>query len=243
MSEIIIETSHNVDINLNAASLSHRILAYIIDKVIIIIYSILLGIIYLTTASSISFNENWWISVLFIAVFVLPLLLYNLLMEFFNNGQSVGKMIMKIKVVKSDGSQPTLGNYLLRWLLRPIDFFFYGGVAILTIVFSKFHQRVGDMAAGTIVIRNNEKVTLDEISKYINDDSYVPIFPNANILSQTQINVIKDVLAKYRTNGGDPSILNDLALKVKSILGIETATPEYQFLYTIVKDYENLNSR
>ena len=240
MSEIIIETSHNVEINLNAASLSHRILAYFIDILLIIVYCIFFGIIFSIITSF--GNQNWWTPVLIFVVFVLPLLLYHLLMEFFNNGQSVGKMIVKIRVVKSDGSQPTLGNYLLRWILRPIDFFFYGSVAILTIVFSKFHQRLGDMAAGTIVIRNKEKVTLDELSKYINDDSYVPVFQNANALSQMQINVIKDALAKYRTTG-DPVILNDLTLKVKSKLNIESSYPEYQFLYTIVKDFENLNSR
>ncbi len=240
MSEIIIETSNNVEINLNAASLSHRILASIIDILVIIVYCIFFGIIFSIIASSI--EQSGWLPVLIVIVFVLPLLLYHLLMEFFNNGQSVGKMIMKTRVVKLDGSQPTLGNYLLRWLLRPIDQFFYGSVGILTIVFSKYHQRLGDMAAGTIVIQNKPKVTLNELSAFLNDDSYIPVYQNANLLSQSQINVIKDALFKYQT-GGDPSLLLDLAPKVKSILNIENNSPEYKFLYTIVKDFENLNSR
>jgi uncharacterized RDD family membrane protein YckC len=240
MSEIIIETSNNVEINLNAASLSHRILAYLIDILLIIVYSIFFWITFTIIESSI--DQAWWTPLLVVVAFVLPLLLYHLLMEFFNNGQSVGKMVMKIKVVKLDGSQPSLGNYLLRWLLRPIDLFFYGSVAILTIILSKAHQRLGDMAAGTIVVQNKPKVTLDELSAFLNDDSYIPVYQNANLLSQAQINVIKDALFKYQTSV-DSSLLMDLAPKVKSLLNIENNSPEYKFLYTIVKDFENLNSR
>ena len=57
-------------------------------------------------------------------IYTLPMLLYHLLFEVFNNGQSIGKASLRIRVVKLDGSQPDLGSLLIRWLLRILDITF-----------------------------------------------------------------------------------------------------------------------
>lgn len=147
---------------------------------------------------------------------------------------------MKIRVVQFDGSQPTIGNFILRWILRPIDNFFYGGVAIISIAVTKRNQRVGDLAAGTIVMKIKDKVTLLEITQFISQEKYTPKYCNTNLLSQAQINVIKETLKKYATNG-DVELLSELAIKVSLILKTESNTYDYRFLYDVVKDYENMN--
>ena len=64
-------------------------------------------------------------------------------MELFNHGQSVGKMVMRIRVVKKDGTTPGIGDFFMRWLLQLVDLGF-SGVGALVILISKNSQRLGD---------------------------------------------------------------------------------------------------
>lgn len=242
MSEIKIETSHNVEINVQAAPLSSRIFAYLIDMFIIGVYLFFFFIFFLAASSANRNGENSIYVIIIVVLAVLPVWLYHLLFEVFNHGQSWGKKIMKIKVVKVDGSQPTLGGFILRWLLRPIDNFFYGSVAIITIAVSKNNQRLGDLAGGTAVVKTTEKVTLRELTQYISKEEYFQVFKNVDLLSQGQIDVIKEAIYRYNISR-NPVTIKELALKVKSKLNIVTEYSDYQFLYIIVKDFENMNQK
>lgn len=71
----------------------------------------------------------------------------------FNHGQSFGKKLINIRVVKVDGSTPSIGSYLLRWLLFPIDGPITSGLGLLVVLLNKNNQRLGDLAAGTMVIK------------------------------------------------------------------------------------------
>src|SRR5690606_34920667 len=85
-------------------------------------------------------------------LFYLPVIFYHLLCEVFMDGQTFGKKAIDIKVVKLDGSQPSVGSYFLRWLLQIVDLPFFGAIGIITILVNGKGQRVGDLAAGTTVI-------------------------------------------------------------------------------------------
>jgi uncharacterized RDD family membrane protein YckC len=139
MNNFFIETANNVQISLKPASVGHRLVAYVIDILIVFLFVFLVSF----SMGMIGYGGFSYIVIMIIIFF--PLFFYNLLMEIFNKGRSLGKMIMKLQVVREDGQSPTIGNYLLRWLLRPIDNFFYGSVAIITIVVSKKGQRLGDI--------------------------------------------------------------------------------------------------
>ena len=103
----------------------------------------------------------------FLIAIYLPAIFYHFLMELFNHGQSVGKMVMRIRVVKKDGTTPGIGDFFMRWLLQLVDLGF-SGVGALVILISKNSQRLGDLAAGTMVIQLNDyrkiQVSLDEFS-------------------------------------------------------------------------------
>lgn len=144
MPESNIITGQYVRINQTAASIGTRLVARGIDAIIVVAYAI--GII-LLMEQAITINRYY------IFVF-LPAILYSFLFELFNNGQSLGKMIMHIKVVKIDGSTPTIGDYFMRWLLQIIDIDMMG-VGALAILLTKNSQRLGDLAAGTMVIKLN----------------------------------------------------------------------------------------
>ena len=77
-------------------------------------------------------------------------------------GQTLGKRIVKIKVVKIDGYQASFGDYLMRWLLRLVDVWTSMGViGLIALVMSEKTQRLGDMTAGTAVITLRNKVTIN----------------------------------------------------------------------------------
>src|SRR5690606_6486216 len=128
-----------------------------------------------------------------------PPFFYHLLCEIFMNGQSIGKRQMKIRVVKLDGSSPGIGSYLLRWILRPIDIsLFSGGIAILSIAITRHNQRLGDLAAGTTVVKTDVR---QDFPVFAVEENYTPSFPEVVSLSDADIEVIQRVLKVYRDSG------------------------------------------
>ncbi len=235
MNNIFIETSNNVQINLKPASVSQRLLAYMLDLVFVFFFTLITSFVFGV------FNNSGSSNILFYIIIGIPVFFYHLLFEIFNNGRSLGKMILKTRVVQEDGSSANIGNLILRWILRPVDNFFYGSVAILSIVITQKRQRLGDLAAGTMVVVHKQEVTLDELTQFLSKETYNPTYPNVHLLSQSQINTIKETLVHFKTNG-NVETLNSLTLKVKSMLHIDSKDSNYKILYTIVKDFENLNN-
>src|SRR3989442_3456961 len=79
---------------------------------------------------------------------------YFILLEWLGNGQTIGKRIFGLRVIADDGAPAGFIAVLVRNLLRVVDFLpsFYG-LGLLAIVLSSRSQRLGDLAAGTFVVR------------------------------------------------------------------------------------------
>ncbi|MEQ8715242.1 MAG: RDD family protein, partial [Cyclobacteriaceae bacterium] len=158
-------TNQNIEINLDLASLGDRILAFIIDALIILMY-IIIG------AFLIGIVEGEVAPVIVGGVLFTPLFFYSLLFEWFGNGQTPGKRFRNIRVIRSDGTAAGPAQYLLRWLLRPVDFGIYGSIAVLSIIVTKNAQRLGDLVAGTLVISDKTSSSLED---------YTPIVAEATV--------------------------------------------------------------
>ena len=78
---------------------------------------------------------------------------YAFLLEGMWDGHTVGKKLLGIKVVKEDGAECGVGASFLRNLLRIIDGLFYYVVGFIFMASSDKRQRLGDRAAGTVVVR------------------------------------------------------------------------------------------
>lgn len=231
MDNIKIQTTQNVDIEYELASVGDRILATLLDYVFFIAYGIFI-VLFVTFLGSFTERNIWLIVILF-----LPILLYDLLCEMFFQGKTFGKMIMKIKVVKLDGTQAGFGAYLLRWLLRIIDTrIFSGGVALIAIIANGKGQRIGDMAAGTTVIKMKQKVTINDTILNKVASTYKIVFDEVSELSDTDIAIIKEVMVMSIRTGNNQAI-ERLAKKTKATMGITTNLPHTQFLSTVVQDY------
>jgi uncharacterized RDD family membrane protein YckC len=234
MDKISIQTTQNVDIEYELASIGDRILATLLDYLFFLAYFLVVLVIASLT--------NWALfeSIAIISILALPILLYDLLCETFFQGKSFGKMIMKIKVVKLDGTQANFGAYLLRWLLRVIDTRILSGViALIAILINGKGQRIGDMAAGTTVIKMKQKTQLsDTILNKVKPD-YTVVFPQVSRLTDTDVAIIKEVMQVcIRSNNFEA--INKLAVKTKAAMGITTNLPDVQFLSTVLQDYSFL---
>ena len=234
MEAIRIQTAQNVFIEYQPASVGDRILATLIDGVVAWCFVILLSVL----ISSLSVHVGTTISILLFT----PYIFYHLLSEIFMDGQSIGKRAMNIKVVKLDGSQPTLGSYLLRWLLRPVDVFFFGAGAMITISASQKGQRLGDIAAGTSVVSTRQRHRLRDAVLPEAEETYTPLYPEAIRLTDRDVSIIRESLQAYHKGEEQDSwLIQSLAEKVQNLLGVRTRQTYVEFLRTVLKDHTHLS--
>ena len=232
MDNFQIETAQNISINQNVAHITTRIGSYLIDALFIIGYYIILIFVMgmLNMAPSMKYMSIYML-------LGLPAFFYSLLFEVLMNGQTPGKYFNNIRVVKIDGSKPTFGSYLIRWLLRIIDFTLAGGsVAVLTILLNGKGQRLGDLAASTTVISEKKRITLKDTIANDIDDNYTPVYSQVTLLTDSDIHTIKKVYndAKKKRNH---QVIMKLHIKVKELTNITTDQNPMDFIDTVIKDY------
>ncbi|QNJ98441.1 RDD family protein [Constantimarinum furrinae] len=231
MDNFQIETAQNVNIVQNVAGVGDRILAYLIDLLILIIYVVIVSVILAWTELSPD------LSFLVIMTIGLPILLYHLLWEMFWNGQSPGKAVLKIRVVKLDGSKPAFSNYLLRWLLRIIDVSITSGaLALVTILMNGRGQRLGDMAATTTVISEKKTISFSQTILADIPEDYQPLYPQVTIFTDLEIQTIKNVFTDAKYNGNHNVILK-LSERLSNVMEVTYEGTPIQFVDRVIKDY------
>lgn len=240
MVELQINTTQNVNINFIAASVGERILAFIIDMIIkvayaVVTYQIMFKFFHVDDMVS---GMDQWSKFAVYAVFFLPIIFYSLVFETWLDGQTPGKRIMRIKVVKIDGYQASLADYMIRWFFRIIDLNMMSGVvALITIVTSKKSQRLGDMTAGTSVITLKNKININHTILEELDDDYIPTYPNVIKLSDNDARIIKETFIKAKASR-DFETLVKLRKKIVEVMGIRDYNDEdIHFIDVILKDY------
>lgn len=236
MEFIDILTGQNVIIRYQSATILQRVGALLLDYFFIIAYFLLMY--YIMNILSTRFYDYSNELLIVMILLYLPAIGYHFIFESGLGGKTPGKMIVKIKVTKNDGSIPGIGSYFLRWLLLPIDLLFWGCVGAMFILFSRNHQRLGDMAAGTIVVKTDPSLSFDlDESYYEFSDDYEPAFIHVDRLTVGQIAFITNMLIEPKNKNAVSDSITELANKVKAILNIESNLNERKFLETIVRDY------
>lgn len=233
MQTIRVRTTQNVMIEYPVAGLFDRILATLLDTLIFIAYILLVVMV----LALLDINQEW----LFF-VFYVPILFYHLIFEIAMNGQSPGKRAMNVRVVRLDGNSPTIGNYILRWILRPVDILLYGSVAITCILLTANGQRLGDIAAGTSVVKmSNPGPLTSQVVLQSTQADYQPQFPQVIHMTDKDIRLVKEALSVY-TELGHTQPMHTVSDKIRSQLNIATDMSVLTFLNTVVKDYHYLTS-
>lgn len=239
MQTIEIRTTQNVTIEYELASLRERFFAIFVDSLIVsVLYFIL--VMFVSAAFGDMLYENPALTSFFlIGMFIF----YHLISEILADGQSWGKKIMGIKVVRLDGKEANLSDYLLRAVFHIIDSIMSVGIlASLMISSSNKNQRLGDMTANTTVIRIkfNLRFRLEDILKINTLEDYEPSYPEVRRLSEKDMLLIKTIIGRYRTfrNKAHQEVINELVGNLTRQLDIaETPRDKIAFLKTLIRDY------
>lgn len=260
MAIIQIGTAFNIDLEFEIAEFHKRLLAYFIDFGLLLLYLYSMKYV-LYNELLLNWNSNVGLDILLISV---PMLLYSLLTELWLNGQTIGKKIMAIRVISLEGGEPTFGQYLLRWITKFFEWpFLFGyiafsnanvlgysfitglfGIAVVIIIsVSNKNQRLGDMAAGTVVVNTKSALTLaDTVFMQIDKTDYKVLFPEVMRLSDRDINTIKTVLTQAGKRN-NYEMCNRVAMKIREVLHINSDLPVDRFLEKLLEDYNYLATK
>jgi uncharacterized RDD family membrane protein YckC len=145
---VTIPTPEGVDIDIVLAGLGSRFAATLLDLTIQIAAIIALGM-----ALGLGSNSGYVVGAYFVLVF-LVLFAYDIVFETWNSGRTVGKLAAGIRVVRAGGQPVNFMTSTVRNLVRIVDFLplFYT-VGMISVIVTRRNQRLGDLAAGTYVIR------------------------------------------------------------------------------------------
>lgn len=238
MKSIEIKTAQNVRLEYELASLRERILAFFLDWIAMALIALIIAVVFLGVLKLTGTLEIIT-SMIIGSVF----LFYTLAFEYFNNGQTVGKKIMKIQVIKITGEKATFYDYLGRWIFRILDIYFsLGAIASMLIASSSRAQRIGDIVSNTSVIRLEALVhlRLNDILKIQSRETYQPVYMQAKQLAEEDVILIKSTIDRYKKyrNAAHSEAILQLTARLQSVLEIkEPVSDQLKFLQTVINDY------
>ncbi|HRH48992.1 MAG TPA: RDD family protein [Panacibacter sp.] len=240
MAVISITTTQNIALEYDLASLGERIVATIIDLVIMGAYLFLITMVLSSSAGAFDNGAAW----LYVFLF-LPVAFYSLLSEQFFNGQTVGKRVMGIKVISLNGNQASFGQYLTRWLFRLVDMWLFGFVlATIMVAVTERHQRIGDLIAGTVLVKTKPRSALQQtLYTPVADTNYTANYPEVINLRDSDMQLVKEVLINVQKTGNTMLALQ-MMRKIEAVLNIQSKHAEpVNFLYAILSDYNHLTAK
>ena len=230
MATIRVHTTQNVTLAYEVASVGDRIAASLLDYLLYFVWALLVS----TVADKL--NSGWltWYSIL------LPTVFYQLACEVFFNGQSIGKKARDIRVMRLDGTPARLGDYFLRWLLRPLEIVLtLGSMAAVTILANGKGQRLGDLLAGTTVLSVRPRARRLLVPEDAVPAGYQPVFGQATQLSDRDVALLRQLLSRSLQQGNF-LVLHETALKIKQLLGVHSDLGDEVFLRTVLRDHAHL---
>lgn len=259
MQKLKLTTDQNVPIEVELAGIGYRLLAVLLDLIILIAYFILmLTLIQLIFATSLlDFNQqayDFWMIVFTLTVY-LPFALYTPLMEYITKGQTIGKMAFGIRVTKVNGENAKFKDYFTRWLFRPYEMyiltFAVGGVFMFIASFffdtlissiSTKNQRIGDFMANTVVVSKKPKkvYSIRDILAIRSNENYTPTYTGVSIYTDEDMMLVKNVISRVETykNQATKDLAIQLADKIADELKLEEKPEKkLKFLKTILNDY------
>ena len=209
---LIIETPERVPLHFALASIGNRFLACAIDHGLQVLTGLLMFIGFTVIANYSSWggevtNAPKWVKALLIVVLFLILTGYFAFFEWIWKGQTPGKRWLKLRVIREDGRPVTFWEAVVRNFLRTLDMMpapFYS-IGLISVFVSLSDQRVGDMVAGTVVVREREaeapafaEVFASPVSDPALRRSFKPVDFVAELhrLTQSEIEVVETFLRR-----------------------------------------------
>jgi uncharacterized RDD family membrane protein YckC len=161
-----IDTPENVVFGYQIAGIGSRFLAALPDTVLITIIQlvVMLPILFFIGIKTVTDNLTSWVVALLSLLSFVFFWGYYIFFELVWNGQSPGKRLVGLRVVRRDGTPITLFEVLIRNLVRIVDLMPTGyGVGLVVMFIDSQSRRLGDLAAGTLVIHDRGPLSLEKL--------------------------------------------------------------------------------
>jgi len=233
MRSIEITTAHNIVVSHELASVGQRIVAAIIDGIIVYLYALLMIMVFGSSEIAVMlliFPVAW---------------MYHLVCEIYNEGQSLGKKVLKIRVVSIEGMAPTTQDYFLRWVFRMLDITLtFGSLAIMSSATSARNQRFGDVMARTTVIslKASRQFDLGKIQNLDKENVEIE-YPEVKQYSDSDMLLVKQTLIRHQNTPSEATrelildlrdrLIDDLGLDLQEVKAIRAT----KFLKKVLQDY------
>lgn len=215
--QLNIETPEQVELRFPIAGIGSRFLAILTDSIIQVttLFFLFLGLALIVSAApkipgaAAAFSDTgakWFVAGVVLFHFLLYWGYYSLF-EAFWNGQTPGKRLFKIRVIKDSGRQITLFEALARNLLRVIDMLpsFYL-VGVITMLCNKEQKRLGDLVAGTIVVheRSDEQPLMTHTSRTFT----ASLYPQPQEATREPASAVVPADGVARLDAGDLNVID-----------------------------------
>lgn len=250
MNTIEFESAQHVKVEYELATTFQRTAAALIDLSTFIIYFVIVSMVMDLSSAFSDFGSELFVTLLIIK---LPWIFYNPFIEFITHGQSLGKYLLGIRVTALSGERPGLKEVFTRWLFKG-DFLWISadlfvllwlGFGLLGIIFSataERRQRLGDVMANTVVIKNKSSVvySLKDILSIKNQVNHIPTYIQVTRFTDEDMLLIKNTIQRVQRfpNEETKKFAIELADETAHLLGLEeTPTKRMEFLQTLLQDY------
>ncbi len=250
-----LDTGFNIEVDFAISPFHKRLFAWIVDILICSLYIKIMGSLFNLPSFFTFIVSGNFIGILISA----PVFFYHLICEIAFNGRSLGKMALNIKVITAEGGQPNVGQYLLRWMFRMLDFpLFTIGLLIskdlplwffpilfmglFCVILTPLSQRIGDLVAGTIIIDLKNRTSWEDTVFKEVESSYQARYPQVMQLSDRDINTLKSIIENVKKKN-DYDLSVRIAERIKSKLKMDTSQDSLEFLETLLKDYNYYSTR
>ena len=252
-----VDTPENIEFAYDIAGIGSRFLAAIIDTFLIGIAEIILGfIIGLAIArTGLADRVGSAESILLAAGSILAFLIlwgYYIVFELVWNGQSPGKRAIGLRVVREGGRPLTFVNSAIRNLIRLVDFLpaFYG-IGVVVMFVDRRARRFGDLAGGTLVVKERRGVTLESLTAQSSiplpptqpgQPLQQPTLPNVHLLNDQDYNLVQEFLRRRTELGRDARsrLGGQIASGLQARLGLPQGGDAERFLQYVAAEYQLL---
>jgi uncharacterized RDD family membrane protein YckC len=244
-----IETPEQIEFAYDIAGIGSRFLAAIIDTALIVVLQIGLGFSFFLIGSQIEAAGADASSLLLAGWSLLSFVLfwgYYIMFEMLWSGQSPGKRAVRLRVVREGGRPITFAASAIRNLIRFVDFLpgFYG-LGVLVMFIDRRARRLGDLAGGSLVVKDRGAVSLESLTKVAEP---LPLelpatanlsLPNLHTVSDEDYDLVQDFLRRRNdlSRESRQRLGTQLANGLRSRLGLPAEGYGELFLETFAREY------
>ena len=269
--EYTIDTPENVSFGYEVAGIGSRFIGALIDNLILGIALFLLNLLLaqllewlggadgVATLTGMDAAGDWatgLVTALYILLNFVLLWGYYIVFELIWNGQTIGKRVAKTRVVRVNGNPAGVLEIVVRNLLRMVDFLPVAyGVGLAVMFFNHHARRLGDFAAGTLVIKEGSMVGLESVaplvatrSQDVPSDSAVEAwrqrFPGLRRLTAADYELIQEMLRRHDQGKVQGATLSRLAAAIAAKVALEAPARDWHasrhFLAEVAEAYRHL---